>query len=143
MRVIDYKSGNVKPQAWELPRPDDVQLPLYAGFALNRDREPLGGLVFAKIRAGKEEFVGRVADAKATLRPELKGTSALVRNPLTIEDLEAWRECIEQLALDFVNGNAEVTPKDTQKTCTRCDLQSLCRISALHTDESEMEVWDE
>ena len=36
--VIDYKSGNVSPNAWELPRPDDVQLPLYAGFAPQRGR---------------------------------------------------------------------------------------------------------
>jgi ATP-dependent helicase/nuclease subunit B len=33
--VIDYKTGNVSPKSWELPRPDDVQLPLYAGFALD------------------------------------------------------------------------------------------------------------
>ncbi len=32
--VIDYKSGQVSPKSWDLPRPDDVQLPLYAGFAL-------------------------------------------------------------------------------------------------------------
>ena len=29
--VIDYKSGNVSPKMWEMPRPEDVQLPLYAG----------------------------------------------------------------------------------------------------------------
>ena len=69
--VIDYKSGNVSPKLWEMPRPEDVQLPLYAGFGLDEDlraeiaRElgdgaesgdemaaPLGGLVFAKVRAG-------------------------------------------------------------------------------------------
>ncbi len=33
--VIDYKSGDVSPKSWDLPRPDDVQLPLYAGFALD------------------------------------------------------------------------------------------------------------
>ena len=53
--VIDYKSGDVSPSAWELPRPDDVQLPLYAGFALDAD-ERLGGLVFAKVRAGEMRF---------------------------------------------------------------------------------------
>ena len=36
--MIDYKSGDVSPKSWELPRPDDVQLPLYAGFALDRER---------------------------------------------------------------------------------------------------------
>ncbi len=50
--VIDYKSGDVSPKSWDLPRPDDVQLPLYAGFALDRGpgaRRP----VFAKLRAGE------------------------------------------------------------------------------------------
>ena len=51
--VIDYKSGDVSPKSWDLPRPDDVQLPLYAGFALEREEEILGGLVFAKVRAGE------------------------------------------------------------------------------------------
>ncbi len=32
--VIDYKTGDAKAKSWDLPRPDDVQLPLYAGFAL-------------------------------------------------------------------------------------------------------------
>ena len=50
--VIDYKTGTVDKKSWDLPRPDDVQLPLYAGFALNEDAE-CGGLVFAKIRAGE------------------------------------------------------------------------------------------
>jgi hypothetical protein len=30
-----------------------VQLPLYAGFALEAEKERLGGLVFAKVRAGR------------------------------------------------------------------------------------------
>ncbi len=63
--VIDYKTSDVSPRAWELPRPDDVQLPLYAGFALE---ERPGGLVFAKLRAHDWELVGNVADARATLR---------------------------------------------------------------------------
>lgn len=36
--VIDYKSGEVSPKSWDPPRPDDVQLPLYAGFALGPQR---------------------------------------------------------------------------------------------------------
>ena len=63
--VIDYKSGNVSPRAWELPRPDDVQLPLYAEFALPPERE-LGGLVFAKVRPGDMCFTGKAANAAAT-----------------------------------------------------------------------------
>jgi probable DNA repair protein len=126
--VIDYKSGDVSPKSWDLPRPEDPQLPLYAGFALDRERERLGGLVFAKVRPGEMEFAGRVGDAASTLFAGLKGTSTLVKNPFTAEQLLDWRDCIEQLAADFVAGRAEVDPRQYPKTCERCGLQTLCRI---------------
>ncbi len=126
--VIDYKSGNVSPSLWDLPRPEDVQLPLYAGFAVDRDKETLGGLVFAKVRSGQFTFAGRVGDASATLFAGLKGTSPLMKNPFTVEQLLGWRECIEQLARDFLDGRAEVDPREYPETCERCGLQALCRI---------------
>ena len=139
--VIDYKSGNVSPSAWNLPRPEDVQLPLYAGFALKED-EVLGGLAFAKVRPGGSEFTGRVGDATATLFSGLKGASPLLKNPFTAEQLLDWRDCIEQLSKDFIAGRAEVDPRDAPKTCERCGLQTLCRIQENSTmlageDESE------
>jgi len=123
--VIDYKSGDVSPKSWDLPRPDDVQLPLYAGFALD---EELGGLVFAKVRAGDQSFAGRVGDAKATLIANLSSRSDLIQNSLTAELLIDWRAHIEQLAKDFLAGRAEVDPREYPKTCERCGLQTLCRI---------------
>jgi probable DNA repair protein len=136
--VIDYKTGQVTPKSWDLPRPDDVQLPLYAGFALNPEEE-LGGLVFAKVRAGEQTFAGRVGNAQATLLPNLTANSGLVRNSLTAEQLIDWREHIEQLARDFLSGRAEVDPRDFPKTCEHCGLQALCRIqenqAALETED--------
>jgi probable DNA repair protein len=123
--VIDYKSGAVSPKSWDLPRPDDVQLPLYAGFALDGD---LGGLVFAKVRAGDQSFAGRVGDAKATLLANLSAGTSLARNPLTVEQLMDWRDCIRQLSKDFLSGKAEVDPREYPKTCERCGLETLCRI---------------
>lgn len=143
--VLDYKTGDISPKTWDLPRPDDVQLPQYACFALDGDfrselpnnpsREPdqekyawLGGLAFAKVRTGKLEFAGRVRDAKSTLFKGLRGNTNLVKSPLTVEALLAWREYIEQLAKNFVAGSAEVSPRENPETCERCGLQALCRI---------------
>jgi hypothetical protein len=142
--VIDYKSGRVSPSKWDLPRPDDVQLPLYAGFAIDRERETLGGLVFAKVRPGEQAFAGRVGDAAATLFSGLRGTSPLVRDPFTAEQLLDWRDCIEQLARDFINGKAEVNPREFPETCEHCELQALCRIQERQglierEDESEID----
>jgi ATP-dependent helicase/nuclease subunit B len=135
--VIDYKSGSVSPRAWELPRPDDVQLPLYAGFALDEGEE-LGGLVFAQVRTGELAFAGRVGNAAGTLFAGLKGTNALMKNALTLDDLLGWRDCVEQLARDFIEGKAEVDPRDETTTCERCGLQTLCRIQ-----EHRLDVDDE
>lgn len=126
--VVDYKSGNIAPSVWDLPRPDDVQLPLYAGFALDREIQPLGGLVFAKVRAGEHGFAGKVGDARATLQPGLGPQTYLVKKPLLLDDLEGWRQTIEQLARDFIVGRAETDPREYPKTCERCNLPVLCRV---------------
>lgn len=137
MLVIDYKTGNVTPKAWELPRPDDVQLPVYAGFALN---QPIGGVVYAKVRAGDFEFAGHVNDANTTLFSDPKGAVGLARNALTAEQLDEWKSYIEQLARDFVAGRADVDPREYPATCDRCNLHTLCRI---HENSSPPESEDE
>jgi ATP-dependent helicase/DNAse subunit B len=129
--VIDYKTGDVKPKVWERPRPEDVQLPLYAGFALDED-QLVGGLVFAKLRAGELSFAGHVGDALGTLRMDVGRTSALVKRPFGAEMLLAWKESIEELARDFRAGRAELNPRDYPKTCERCGLQNVCRIHENH-----------
>lgn len=127
--VIDYKTGDVSPRKWETPRPDDVQLPLYATFGIEAEGK-LGGLAFAKVRTGigKREFAGRVFDADGTLIAGLSNRSSLVRNPLTDAQLEEWRESIEALAQDFVAGRAPVNPREYPNTCEHCGLQAVCRV---------------
>jgi probable DNA repair protein len=144
--VIDYKSGNVTPKSWELPRPDDVQLPLYTGFALDESCAvpgEAGGLVFATLRAGNCAFAGHVGEAQTTLFAGLKGGSALVKRPLTAEQLIDWRDYIEKLARDFVDGNAEVDPREEPKTCEYCGLEALCRIQEARAAEGLLEGREE
>lgn len=133
--VIDYKTGEVSPGSWQLPRPEDVQLPLYTAFGL--DGEP-GGLLFAQIKAGDSCFKGFVKDAAGALDPKLGKRSALMKQPLTTAQLDEWRMCIEQLAADFLAGRADVNPREYPKTCERCDLHSLCRVN-----ENRMEAEDD
>lgn len=125
--VVDYKSGDVSPKSWDLPRPEDVQLPLYASFCI-APNEALGGLVFAKMRTGRCTFAGRVGQAKEMLLPTLGAAHALVKTPLTAEMLLDWREAIGQLARDFLAGRAIVDPREPTTTCTYCELATLCRI---------------
>ena len=133
--VIDYKTGTVDPKSWDLPRPDDLQLPLYKVFGLEPVQPSLfdsyggpasGGLVFARVRTGDVCFAGRVVDAQKTLVPGLGGNSSLVKRKLTGSDESEWKEYIEQLAEEFIHGRADVDPREYPKTCERCGLQSVC-----------------
>lgn len=135
--VIDYKTGNVDPRSWDLPRPDDVQLPLYKLFGLEPLQPSLfesyggpasGGLVFAKVRTGDTRFAGRVASARETLIADLSANSALVKHKLTSQEELDWKQKIVDLVRDFLRGHAEVDPRDYPNTCDRCGLQSVCRI---------------
>jgi probable DNA repair protein len=140
--VIDYKSGSVSPSDWDLPRPDDVQLPLYANFAIHCDLSAIGGLVFAKVRRGETAFAGLVRNARATLRSDLRGNTNLVKKPLDSEQLSAWRASIEQLALDFLSGRAVVDPREYPGTCEYCGLQALCRVQENPPQLGEEEAAD-
>lgn len=141
--VIDYKTGRATDRAWNLPRPENLQLPLYSGFGLE-DGQDLGGLVFAKVQAGKEmSFAGRVADAQGTLLPNLGRTCALVKKPFAAEQLIDWREKIENLARDFLAGRADVDPRDPPTTCEGCALHVLCRIQEREPEFCAGEVSDE
>ena len=128
--VIDYKSGDVGPAAWRGARPDDVQLPLYAAFAVGEDLE---GLVFGRIRPGEMKFCGRVRDANGLLITGLHPSNGLVKEPLTDDQLDQWRRLIERLGADLMSGRADVNPKDPVKTCERCHLHAVCRINENQT----------
>ena len=142
--VVDYKTGAVSLNSWNVPRPDDVQLPLYGGFALEPGSE-LGGLVFAKIRAGDVCFAGRVGDVGSTLGFGLKNSLSLRRNQFKAEQLMEWRDEILRLARDYFDGRADVDPRDLKATCDRCGLQALCRIREMQiiAEEEEAEDGDE
>ncbi len=138
--ILDYKSSDVGPSAWRGERPDDVQLPLYATYAV---LDPLEGLAFGRIRPGNVEICGRLKNAATGLRPDLSPRSGLKTDPLTDEQLEDWRSVIERLGSEFVAGHAEVDPKDPGKTCTNCHLHAVCRIYEQQPSAMAMEGEDD
>lgn len=126
--VIDYKTGSAASNRWATDRPEDVQLPLYASFAVNQvpGANP-GGLAFARVKTGDVVLDGRFREAQTVL-PSLAKTSSLVKYPLTDDQLGDWRDLIEELAVDFLNGRADVNPRDARTTCEYCRLSALCRV---------------
>jgi RecB family exonuclease len=119
--LIDYKTGSAsRPASWEGPRPEEPQLPLYAGFVAPDD---LVGAVFGKVLPEKECFAGLVQDAGLNLMKDSK------LNPLTPEIRQQWRIDLEALAASFAQGEAQVDPRDGQETCRYCPLTALCRVA--------------
>ncbi len=120
--IIDYKTGAVKSDGWEGPRPNDPQLPIYAGYGQVED---LQGVLLAKVAEDKVRFIGQVEDGSAIF----PRNTALSKQPYGEQTLRAWKEVLLTLANGFLNGEAQVDPKQYPRTCEYCDLPGLCRIA--------------
>ena len=59
--IIDYKTGMLNGVSWDGPRPDEPQLPLYAGFG---QIDHLQGVLLGRVREDKVKLIGRVEDAR-------------------------------------------------------------------------------
>ncbi len=122
--IIDYKTGDVKVNAWFSVRPDEPQLPLYA--VTNADK--LAALAFARIKRGESGFIG-LADGNGVI-PGIKDVSEIKEAQEIAnwqELLVGWKKILSQLAADFREGDARVSPKNAD-TCKICDLHAFCRI---------------
>ena len=123
--LVDYKSGKVSTNDWDGMRPKEPQLPLYAAYG---GEENLRGILFAQIRAGSVDFVGRVDDAITTLDASLNKNSRLLKEPYNAAMKEEWAAVLRDLADEFLRGEAAVAPKRYPATCELCRLGSLCRV---------------
>jgi RecB family exonuclease len=123
--ILDYKTGQLKANAWDGDRPGEPQLPLYC---ITNER-PVAGAAFGVVRTGEVRFRG-LTGAGAVL----PGMAKMAMDPpLPIElQIEEWRRALEQMAADFRNGRADVDPKE--KACDHCGLRTLCRIRELEHD---------
>jgi ATP-dependent helicase/nuclease subunit B len=120
--IIDYKTGQLNAVSWDGPRPDEPQLPLYAGFG---KIDNLKGVLLGRVREDKMKFLGRVEDAGLIM----PGDTKLSRPPYSANMLESWQNVLLDLGQQFLRGEAQVDPKQYPKTCEFCDLPGLCRIA--------------
>lgn len=131
--IIDYKTGggDYSPSWWELPRPKDPQLPIYA-VAQQMQGHDIAGVAFAHIRPGKCKFKGEA------VRKDIFGNNReSKRHSLFSETLQAWQPELEKLAGDFLAGRAEVDPKDARQTCQWCHLGALCRVAEIEVPDDD------
>lgn len=104
--IIDYKTGNTRIDAWNPPRMDEPQLPLYA-VSMN---PPPTAIAYAQMKKNKMglETLGNDGEWPAML--------------------DAFRKDLNYLAAEIIAGNAETQPKYGDKTCDKCDLAPGCRL---------------
>jgi ATP-dependent helicase/nuclease subunit B len=120
--IIDYKTGAVKADAWDGDRPDEPQLPLYAGFGRV---DELQGVLLARVREGETRFIGRVENSDDVVA----GDTKLSKPPYRAEMLQTWQRVLLNVGEQFLRGEAQVDPKRYPKTCEFCPLPGLCRIA--------------
>jgi ATP-dependent helicase/nuclease subunit B len=124
--VIDYKTGRPGAGPWADPRPDDVQLLLYAQCYAD-----VAAVAYARLRTGECGFQGVAADEGVA-----DGIRAFERQS-ALQDFKTWRDLLQDwdrrikaLAAELLDGVAVVQPKNAQ-ACQRCNLHSLCRVHEL------------
>ncbi len=120
--IIDYKTGMLNGVSWDGARPDEPQLPLYAGFG---QIDHLKGVLLGRVREDNVKFIGRVEDARTVMPGETK----LTKPPYSADMLRGWQAVLGDLGQQFLRGEAQVDPKQYPKTCKFCDLPGLCRIA--------------
>jgi ATP-dependent helicase/nuclease subunit B len=122
--IIDYKTGQTTYSDWFGERPNEPQLPLYSTlFNITQ----LSGILFAQVRPSELTFKGITA-----LQDIVPGAITLERlKQPDINTMQAlttyWGKYLNQLANDFSQGIAKVSPKE-MNTCQHCKLQMLCRV---------------
>ncbi|HKX56609.1 MAG TPA: PD-(D/E)XK nuclease family protein, partial [Xanthomonadales bacterium] len=106
--IIDYKSGKSDLGPWSKDRLGEVQLPLYA--CSWQGAGTVTGLALARVKYGDIDVQGVVADPDAAFgRVKTFGKSGAAihkRFADWTEALQSWRESIEQIAGEYIRGEA-------------------------------------
>ena len=134
--VIDYKTRAPSKTNWLGDRPQEPQLPLYSLLD-----STISGIAFAELPTNNlpkfvalGEDLGFAEGDGKSMEQQTKGAAA------TWTELVAqWQASLEQLAVEFMAGEATVAPRPG--ACDYCDLASLCRINERQTsvDQSGLE----
>jgi len=130
--VIDYKTGVADIGAWSGNRPDEPQVPVYC----ITNPENISGAAFGILKVGETGFRG-IAEDEA-IAPGIKQPAAVGNKELPDDwhgIMQQWREVLESLATEFLNGSAAVDPKSKASSCRFCALPGLCRIGECSAQE--------
>ncbi|MET0355379.1 MAG: PD-(D/E)XK nuclease family protein [Cellvibrio sp.] len=117
--LIDYKTGTTNTKFWQGERLSEPQLPLYAVT-----REDIAAISFAQInrKSQKWDGLGELHDTSLNQA----GIKPADNWPLQLAE---WQAQLQQLAEDFINGDARVDFKDANTEKYAADLTPLTRLA--------------
>jgi len=133
LAVVDYKTGaDAEPAAWAGARPELPQLPLYALSLADRD---VSAVAFGRLRSGETGYAGVARDAAVFTGLQQPGGRGALREFASWEEmLEAWRQRLESIAVEYRSGDARL-PFDRARACRYCHLAALCRVGEVARSE--------
>lgn len=126
MCIIDYKTHTHNSvNSWFTERPNDLQLPFYLSA-----HPKVNAIVYAEVSPNNCQFKGLTKDTHTAAQiPGIKDIQSFSKETLTWpEQLVLWQKTMAQLATEFEQGLASVTPRDPNKSCLYCELKPLCRV---------------
>lgn len=115
--LIDYKTGQPNAKSWQGERMDEPQLPLYAVTAT----EPVAAISFAQINAKAMKWIG-------TGELNLNHDGITPGKISWDQQLQDWQMHLQQLAADFIQGDARVDLKNSAAAQYAEDLLPLNRL---------------
>jgi ATP-dependent helicase/nuclease subunit B len=122
--LIDYKTGSPKAASWQGERMDEPQLPLYAVTATS----DIAAVAFAQINAKAMQWIG-------TGELHVYHEGIVPGKQSWPEQLQEWQQHLQQLAQDFIAGDARVDMKNPTIAQYAEDLLPLNRLPEKDTLE--------
>ncbi len=131
--LIDYKTGTTHIKFWQGERLSEPQLPLYAVT-----RENISAISFAQINRKNQKWdgLGELHDSSLS-QPGIKPSDNWQAQ------LAEWQMQLQQLAYDFIAGDARIDFKDKKTKEYAADLEPLTRLAdadALYQFSSQQKI---
>lgn len=117
--LIDYKTGNTSAKSWLTDRITEPQLPLYAVT-----RNDIAAISFAQINRKMQKW-----DGLGELHNDSLNQQGIKPSDDWAFQLQQWQDQLQQLAKDFIAGDARVDFKDVTLESYAADLIPLTRLS--------------